>query len=151
MGLPMRQPPADLGFWPFDSADAPPSPDTLALQRQHDAAVALANARAYGTANDVAVAQRALDAAKAAAQGTYGQEHASDTTPSFLDDLLAKLQAILGSAGKAAAIGLGVLGVFVLGPPLLRYLSERQRARPRANPRRRRVHRRRHRRRHRYP
>lgn len=99
------------------------SPDTAAYWALHDAAVAAANARAYGTPQQAAAAQVALNRAASSNAARVTAQEQTDTAPGFLE----QLQGILTGAGKAAAVGLGLVGLFVFGPPILRILEQRGR------------------------
>lgn len=118
-----------------------PSADTLAYWAAHDAARAAANAAAYGSPTQAAAARTALTRVVTQRTADVATQEAIDAAPDapgFLD----QLRATLTGAGKAATIGLVILGAFVFGPPLLRIVEQRGRRPARANPGRRRRRRR---------
>lgn len=114
-----------LGLWPFgDSSTA--AADDAAYHALHDAAVAVANARAYGTAQQQAAAATQLRQAKSSATANATAQFQQDMQSGVFGDALQSIQDILTSAGKAAAIGLGIIALFLFGPTLLKMAAKKQ-------------------------
>lgn len=111
------------------------NPDTAAYRALHDAAVAAANAKRYGTADQAASAKAALtDLATKRAADVAAQKQ-RDSQPGFFD----QLTDVLGESGKWVAIaGASVLAILLLSAtaPLLGAMRRPLRNRPRRRRRR---------------
>lgn len=100
------------------------SADTAAYWALHDAAVAAANARAYGSPQQAAAARGGFNAAAASNAARVVSQEQADTAPGFLE----QLQAALTGAGKIALLGLAGVAAIAYGPTLLRMAGRRRRA-----------------------
>lgn len=103
---------------PIALGDDPVNPDTAAYRALHNAAVAAANAKRYGTPAQVAAAEAKLNTLATKRTADVAAQQARDSQPGFFD----QFADVLGSGGKWIAIaGASVLALVLVSTvaPLL--------------------------------